>query len=88
MGHLCCTTKDGDGVRSGPGGVQVLNRSTSTQLYEQLPLFKMGEIDAQEKAQLIVKFGLQAAKWTPPSTDIEKMFFVELIILQLEMARK
>ena len=72
----------------GPGGVQVLNRTTSNQIYEQIPLFKSGDIGAEEKAHLIVKFGLQAAKWTPPSTDIEKQFFVEVIILQLEMARK
>ena len=37
---------------------------------------------------MIVKFGLGASKWTPPVTDLEKKFFVEVIILQLEMARK
>lgn len=88
MGRLCCTTTESDMVRAGPGGVPVLKGSSTSQLYESLPLFKQGEIDVQEKAHLIVKFGIGATKWTPPSTDIEKKFFVELIIAQLEMARK
>ena len=66
MGRLCCTTTDSDMSRTAPAGVQVLKGSSSSQLYEQLPLFKSGEIDAQEKAHLIAKFGLGAAKWSPP----------------------
>mgnify|MGYP004197604357 CR=1 FL=1 len=75
-------------VRAGPGGPQILKGTSTTQMYEQIPMFKNGEIDTQEKAHLVLKFGIGAAKWTPPSTDIEKRFFVEVIILQLEMARK
>lgn len=58
------------------------------QLYEQLPIFQSGEIDVPEKARLIMNFGIGSTKWSAPVSDIEKKFFAEVVISQLELAKK
>lgn len=88
MGRLCCTTTESDLVRVGTGGALALKGSSNTQLYEQLPLFQSGQLDVPEKARLIIKFGIGSTKWTAPVSEIEKKFFAEVLILQMELARK
>ena len=60
----------------------------NSEMYEAMELFKTGQLKTEEKLRLISKFGEGRPKWSMPVQDIEKQFTVELIILQLEAAKK